>query len=173
MDMARIPYADLESADLAPVVGRIVAERGRVLNLYAMLLNSPAIAQGWLAFLTAVRQQAKLPARIRELLIMRVAVLNGAEYEYRAHIPFALGAGLTRPQLDALQAGDFGLFDAKERCALAYCDEMTRSIRVRKPTFDALRPHFDQQELVEITATIGAYNCVSRFLEALEVDHER
>ncbi len=170
--MARIPYADLQAPAIAPLVARITAERGGVLNLYAMLLNSPAIAEGWLAFLTAVRQKAKLSGRIRELLIMPVAVLNDADYEYRAHDPFALKDGLSQAQLDALKTADRSLFDDKERSVLAYCDEMTRNIRVDSKTFDALRPHFDTQELVEITATVGAYNLVSRFLEAIEVDHE-
>lgn len=170
--MARIPYADLQSPAIAPLVDRITAERGKVFNLYGMLLHSPSIAEGWLAFLTAVRQKAKLSGRIRELVIMRVAVINEADYEYQAHVPFALKDGLTHEQLESLKTGDLGLFDDKERSALAYCDEMTRNVRVQKETFDALRPHFDHQELVELTATIGAYNLVSRFLEAIEVDHE-
>lgn len=59
--MARIPYADLTNAEAAPLVERIVAERGSVLHLYQMLLHSPALAEGWLAFLTAVRHKQALP----------------------------------------------------------------------------------------------------------------
>ena len=36
----------------------------------------------------------------------------------------------------------------------------------------AVKPHFDDREMVELTATIAAYNLVSRFLEALQVDHD-
>ena len=55
---------------------------------------------------------------------------------------------------------------------MAYCDEMTREIRVGDATFAAVRSAFDGREIVEITATVGAYNMVSRFLEAIQVDHE-
>src|SRR5690606_23731475 len=74
--MARIPYADLTNPPAAPLVERIVAERGGVLHLYQMLLHSPALAEGWLAFLTAVRHKLSLPGDLRELVIMRVAILN-------------------------------------------------------------------------------------------------
>ena len=75
--MARIPYADLNNPEAKPLVDRIVAERGGVLHLYQMLLQSPPVASGWLNFLTAIRQQSSLPAALRELVIMRVAVING------------------------------------------------------------------------------------------------
>ena len=77
--MARLPYANLDDADKRPLVDRIVAERGSVFHLYQMLIHSPPLAEGWLAFLTAVRQKlGAVGGALRELIIMRVAVLNGA-----------------------------------------------------------------------------------------------
>ena len=170
--MARIAYPDLDSTEIAPLVARIQRERGKVLNLYRMLLHSPPVAEGWLAFLTAIRQKGVLSGRIRELVVMRIAVLNGADYEFRAHVPFALAEGITQAQIDALTQGATDAFGDVERSVLAYCDAMTREVHVPQAVFDATRPHFSERELVELTATIGAYNLVSRFLEALQVDHE-
>ncbi|HTO48921.1 MAG TPA: carboxymuconolactone decarboxylase family protein [Burkholderiales bacterium] len=171
--MARIPYADTGRADIAPLAARIKAERGgKLLNLYRMLLQSPPVAEGWLAFLTAIRQQSGLAARVRELVIMRVAVLNAAEYEFQAHLPFVQEEGVTEAQIAGLRAGDTALFDERERAALAYADAMTRAIRVPDDVFAAVRRHFDDREIVELTATVGAYNLVSRFLEALRIDHD-
>jgi alkylhydroperoxidase family enzyme len=75
-------------------------------------------------------------------------------------------------QVAGLRAGDTALFGARERAALAYTEAMTRSIRVPDDVFAAVRRNFDDREIVELTATIGAYNLVSRFLEALQIDHE-
>lgn len=171
--MARIPPPDRTDPAIAPLVERITRERGKVLNLYGMLLHSPPVAEGWLAFLTAIRQKSSLSARLRELVILRIAVLNGAEYEFRVHVPFALAEGLTQAQIDALRHGSVAPFDAREQAVLAYCDSMTRDIHVPEDVFDAVRPHLGDQHLVELTATIGAYNMVSRFLEALQVDHDQ
>ncbi|KGD96051.1 carboxymuconolactone decarboxylase [Achromobacter sp. RTa] len=170
--MARIDYADITKPETKPLVERIERERSSLPNLYRMLLNSPPVAQGWLAYLTAIRQQSGLHARLREMLILRVAVLNQADYEFEQHLPIALQAGCSQAQVAGLKAGDFAPLDAGERAAMAYCDEMTREIRVRDATFAAVRAAYDDKEIVEITATVAAYNMVSRFLEAIQIDHE-
>jgi alkylhydroperoxidase family enzyme len=172
-DMARISYPDLDRPEIAPLAERIKAERGgKLLNLYRMLLHSPPVAEGWLAFLTAIRQKSGLAARVRELVIMRIAVLNAAEYEFQAHLPFARTERVSEAQIQALRTGDTTIFDERERAALAYAEASTRTIRVPDDVFVAVRRNFDDREIVELTATIGAYNLVSRFLEALQVDHE-
>ncbi|PQZ60017.1 carboxymuconolactone decarboxylase [Achromobacter sp. MYb9] len=170
--MARIEYADTSRPETRPLVERIERERSSLPNLYRMLLNSPPVAQGWLAYLTAIRQQSGLPAKLREMLILRVAVLNQADYEFEQHLPVALRAGCSQVQVEGLKAGDFTALDAGERAAMRYCDEMTRDIRVQDATFAAVREAFDDKEIVEITATVAAYNMVSRFLEAIQIDHE-
>jgi alkylhydroperoxidase family enzyme len=46
---------------------------------------------------------------------------------------------------------------------------MTLSVAVPDDVYARLREKFSEREVVEITATIAAYNCVSRFLVALDV----
>ena len=168
--MARIPYARLDDAAVRPLAERIVAERGSVLHLYQMLLHSPPVAQGWLAYLTAIRQQSSLPGALRDLVIMRVAILNGAPYEAEQHAPIALAEGMTQQQLDALaQWQQSELFDAREQAVLAYTDAMTRHVHVDDAVFAEVARDFTPSLLVELTATVAAYNMVSRFLEALQI----
>jgi alkylhydroperoxidase family enzyme len=173
--MARLPYPDLTQPQIAPLAERIKAERGgRMLNLYHMLLHSPPVADGWRALLTAIRQQCRLPGRYREIAILQVAVLNRAEYEFQAHVPFALKEGLTQAQLDSMKKNEApqGLTEA-DRAVIDYTDAMTRAIEVPDAVFAAVRRHLGEREMVELTATVGAYNLVSRFLVALKVDHEQ
>ncbi|VFR20736.1 putative membrane protein [plant metagenome] len=168
--MARIAYANLDDPQAKPLVERIIAERGSVLHLYQMLLHSPPVASGWLNYLTAIRQQSSLPGDLRELVIMRVADLNGAPYEADQHAPIALREGVSQAQLDALQKWEASdLFDDRARAVLAYTDAMTRTVQVPAPVYDAVRAHFSDRHVIELTATIAAYNMVSRFLEALQV----
>jgi alkylhydroperoxidase family enzyme len=171
--MARIPYADDQIPEVAELAAQIRKERGKMHNLYRMLLNCPPVARGWLNLLTAVRQHCKLSGRFRELAILRVAIVNGADYEYQSHIPFALKEGLSRQQIDALpQWQQSDAFDAAERAVLGYTDSMTKEIHVPEHVFEPLKPHFDARELTELTTTIAAYNLVSRFIEALQIDHD-
>jgi AhpD family alkylhydroperoxidase len=168
--MAHIPYADLSAEPVRALVDRIKAERGSVLHIYQMLLHSPPLAEGWLGYLTAVRQQLDLPGDLRELVIMRVAQLNGAPYEAQQHAPIALKEGITQAQLDALDGWqDSSAFSPLERAALALCDTMTRQIQVDAATLQAVKVHLGERQTVELVATIAAYNMVSRFLEALQI----
>ncbi|MEV6160729.1 carboxymuconolactone decarboxylase family protein [Streptomyces sp. NPDC052052] len=168
--MARLPGTD-GTGDIAD---RIRDRRGGVLRpLDRMLLHSPQLADGWNSLLGAIRQRVSLPADIRELVILRIAVLNRAPYEWTAHEPDARAAGLGEAQLDALRAEDAGAhpaLDERQCRVIAYTDAMTRDVHVPDALFDAVRGDFTPPELVELTATVAAYSMVSRFLVALDVE---
>jgi 4-carboxymuconolactone decarboxylase len=168
--MARLDYV---------VGGGAVAEKirqrrgGRLTPLDGMLLHSPPFADGWNSLLGAIRGDSTLPPDIRELAVLRVAELNGAEYEWTAHEPVARQAGMTSEQLAAVRAGDgAGVLDERQRAVIAYTDAMTRDIEVPDELFERVRTHFNERQLVELTVTVGTYNLVSRFLVALEVGAE-
>lgn len=171
--MPRVPLIDERGRpELAPLIATIKSERGgKLLHLYQALLNSPPLAEGWLKLFTAIRQKTKLGGRYRELAILRVALLNGADYEYRAHLRFARQEGLSEEQIDAMPAWEQSRsFDERERTVLAYTDCITRGIRVPDAVFAEVKRAFDDREIVELTATIGGYNLVSRFLVAMQLD---
>jgi AhpD family alkylhydroperoxidase len=173
--MARLPYPDeAGDAGVAALADQIRAERGGKLpNLYRMLLNSPPVASGWLNLLTAIRQKATLSGKLRELVILRIALVNRADYEYAAHTPFALKEGLSQAKIDALPKwSESDVYDATERAVLAYADAMTKDIQVDDAVFNAAAASLDAREMTELTATIAAYNLVSRFLEAIKIDPE-
>ena len=168
--MAHLPYADLQTPQAQALVQRIVAERGSVLHLYQMLLHSPPLAEGWLGYLTAVRHKLSLPGDLRELVIMRVAQLNGAPYEAQQHAPIALKEGVTQRQLDTLaQWSSCTAFSEEQGAVLALCDTMTQNVQVPKAVLLAVQKHLGERQTVELVATIAAYNMVSRFLEALHI----
>lgn len=171
--MARIGFGNEDaSPEVKALAEQIRRERGWLGGLYRTLLNSPPVARGWLNLLTAIRQQCKLGDRHREIVIIRIAVLNGADYEKESHIPHARKAGLTEAQIEALSDWRAcALFDEVDRAVLAYTDAMTQDIKVPDAIFAGVRKHFDDRELTELTATVAAYNLVSRFLIALEVGH--
>jgi 4-carboxymuconolactone decarboxylase len=158
--------------ELAAIEAAIQAERGDIPLLYKILLNSPPVAEGWEKMLTAVRNRSSLPPALREIVIIRVAFLNRAPYELEAHRPVALANGVSEAKIDALRLPQPGVaFSPLERAVLAVTDAMTRDVQVDDALFEPLRAHFDVRSLVELVATIAAYNMVSRFLEALRIGH--
>src|SRR5690242_8493507 len=158
--------------ELASIEAAIEAERGDIPLLYRILLHSAPVAEGWEKMLTAIRNRNSLPPALREMVIIRVAVLNRAPYELEAHRPVALACGLSEAKIEALRMpGPGDAFSPLERAVLALTDAMTREVQVSDALFEPLRPHFDARGLVELVATVAAYNMVSRFLEALRIGH--
>lgn len=159
---------------LAAQEAQITAARGRVSPLYQVLLNSPPVAHGWEQMLSAVRNHNSIPAGLRELVILRVAVLNRANYEFDAHAPIALAAGVSQAAVDATRqmplAADAPL-SGEQIVALRLTDAMTRDIDVPDALYAAVREHFNDQGQIDLVATVAAYNMVSRFLVALHIGH--
>ena len=173
--MARLPFVDAQTAGVdAELVQAVQARRGgALLNLDRLLLHSAPVARGWNAYLGAIRTGGVLAGGLRELAILLVAKLNRAPYEFVQHTPVALAEGVAAAKIEAVEGWfDSTLFDARERAVLAYTAAMTTRVQVPAPTFDALREWFNHREIVELTATIAAYNMVSRFLEALCIEPE-
>jgi 4-carboxymuconolactone decarboxylase len=172
-DHIRVPLVQPGTrAELADVEARIMGERGRVSLLYQVLLNSGPIASGWERMLTAVRNQTGVPADLRELVILRVAVLNGARFEYDAHIPHAQKAGVGDDKIEAVKNETLpDVFAPLERLVLDLTDAMTRQIVVPDELMARVQQHFDPKGVVELVATVAAYNMVSRLLVALNVAH--
>jgi 4-carboxymuconolactone decarboxylase len=158
--------------ELAEIEGRILAERGRVSLLYQVLLNSAPIAAGWERMLTAVRNRTGIAPDLRELVILRVAVLNRASFEFEAHVPHAERAGVSTTAIEAVRQTTLAeVFTPIERLVLELTDAMTRDIEVPDALMERLRIHFDAKGLVELVAIVAAYNMVSRLLVALKVEH--
>lgn len=174
--MARVTLVDSRThPHLSETIARISgARQGRLINVYRLLLNSPSIASAWVDFNTAVRLGTGLDARTRELVIVRVAIANRTEYIFRAHVPgYARKAGITDAEIDGLFAWQTcAAFSERDRAVLAYVDAMTRDIEVPDAVFDALKLHYDEARIVEITVLVGAYNMQSRVVRALKIDPE-
>jgi 4-carboxymuconolactone decarboxylase len=168
--MARLPAAATDDE----VTARIRARRGgKLMLLDEMLLHSPPVADGWNSLLGAVRGEMTLPANVRELVVLRVAVLNRADYEWQAHEPPAREAGVTDAELAEIRQERPVNLSPEVLAAVAYADAMTRDITVPDALYDALGAFFDDRQIVELTATAAVYNMVSRFLVALEVGQDR
>ena len=174
--MARIPLID-ETAhpELAELVAKFSAgRRGNLINVYRMLLHSPALAESWFNHSNAVRWKTALDGRLREIVIIRIGHITKAQYVLRQHVPaLALADGVSLEECQALADWRSATsFNARERAALAYADAMTQEIAVPAEVFAEVKRHFDTRALVELTVLIGSYNMNARVLEALELDLE-
>jgi alkylhydroperoxidase family enzyme len=168
----RLPYVDptspgaFKEPEEAAIVARVRARRApRPLQaLDLTLLHSPAVADGWNSFLGAIRTKTSLSDDVREIAICRVAVINKAWYEWAHHAPLAKAGGVSDNGLKILEESDLGgksessELTEKQWAVVHFTDAMTRDVDVPAETFDALKKHFSEKEVVEVTATVCSPN---------------
>ncbi|KAJ5278929.1 4-carboxymuconolactone decarboxylase family protein [Penicillium angulare] len=181
----RLPYVPdpppTTTSDEARILSAVQARRAPnpLLPLDLALLHSYPVTEGWNSFIGAIRTKTTLSTVIRELAICRVAVVNGALFEWEQHAPLLREGGLPEEAMKFIGDkeasfddgnGDWrGLLSLDQRAVLRYTDSMTTTVKVPDEVFGGLKECFSEREVVEITATVAAYNCVSRFLVALDV----
>jgi alkylhydroperoxidase family enzyme len=180
----RIPYTPnpppTSTEEEAAILERVQARRAAtgLLPLDLALLHSFPVADGWNSFLGAIRTRTSIPADLREIAMCRVAALNGAWFEWKHHAPLLVETGFSEAALELVkrepgkEATDdelAALMTEQQAAVLRYTESMTKTVKVPEEVFAKVQGLFTEREVVEITATIAAYNCVSRFLVALDV----
>jgi alkylhydroperoxidase family enzyme len=174
--MARVSLIEEhDHPELADLIAKIRAgRRGALINVYKLLLHAPPLAASWFDLISTARYRTELDGRLREIVIVRVAYLNRTDYVVKQHVPqLSAPEGLSQAECDALADWrNTAFFSPRERAALAYADAMTRDVAVPDAVFEALRPHFNERQIVELTVLIGTYNMHTRVFMALGIDPE-
>lgn len=165
------PWQDHEPVPEA-LLAAIKARRlgGELIGIDRVLLKSFPLATGWNELLRRVRAEFDLPLAYREMIMLRVAALNGAEFEWGVHYPAYLEAGGTEEKAESLRTpGVSSIFDDKEAALLRLTDQSTQNVAVNAEVVQTVKALFGEKMTVEAVATIAAYNMVSRFLVALQI----
>jgi alkylhydroperoxidase family enzyme len=173
--MARVGLLNKEQADpeVQEMFEKMENKGFPILNLYRVMAHCPQLGRSFLRLGNMILFKGTLPPDLRELAILRVGHISRAKYEWTQHVPIALSAGAKQEQIDALPDWEnSGKFSPRERAVLRYTDEVTRDIRVKDPTFAAVRGFLNEEGVVELTLTIGYYAMVCRILEALQIELE-
>jgi 4-carboxymuconolactone decarboxylase len=170
--VSRLAGASESSGDslLSELYARIRAQRGRILNIHQVVGHAPKLLRAQAAYAASMREDSSLPRDLQELLILRIAQVNDSAYEQSVHRPIAIRVGAAPAKIDALASWrDAPLFDARERAALGYVEQASRTGDVDDTTFAATRQVFSPQEIVELTALVAWYVGNSRFVRALRI----
>ncbi|MBR0969858.1 carboxymuconolactone decarboxylase family protein [Bradyrhizobium japonicum] len=168
--MARLPLIDPEttSGDIRASFDRMPVK----LNIFRMMAHAEANMIPAMRLGNSILHKQKLGAVNRELLILQAAQLEGGAYEWRQHVPIALGVGCTQAQIDAVERADYdaNALNEAERALLKFGRDVVENVRVGEATFAAARRHFSDQEIVEAIVTLGFYMMMARLTEATETD---
>ena len=114
----------------------------------------------------AYLQQTALPRLLIDLVFLRVSQINGCAYCIDMHARDLLKQGLGIDKLVLVPTWQEGgaLFDARERAALAWAEQLTLVAQTQVPdeAFNAARAVFSEKELADLTIVVALMNAYNR-----------
>ena len=164
--------APLQNADLDAEQQEIVAPMGdRVLNIFRTMIQAPKAAKGFLAWGNYVLSKKNdLPAREREIVILRIGYLCKSGYEWTQHVPIGVRAGLTDDEVARIKGGaDAGGWSPADQALLRAADELHHDQFITDATWAALKAHFTDKQCMDVVFTAGQYTQVSMILNSFGV----
>ena len=167
--IAPVADADLDADQkelLAPM-----AANGPVLNIFRTLVRAPKAMKGFLGWGNYVlSRRNELPAREREIVILRIGFLCKAGYEWTQHAAIGLRSGLTAAELEAIKAGpDASTWSAADAALMRASDELHHDQFITDATWAALKAHFSDKQCMDVVFTAGQYTQVSMMLNTFGV----
>jgi 4-carboxymuconolactone decarboxylase len=148
-----------------------VTARGAPLNIFKTLAHHPKAARAYLRFGNHVLSRDNtLPARERELVILRVGYLCKSGYEFTQHAAIGLRAGLTQDEIERLKKGaDEPGWSPADKALLKATDDLHTDYHISDAVWGELKNHFVDQQLVDLVFTVGQYTQTSMMLNTLGV----
>ena len=146
---------------------------GHVYNIFATLARHPQLLKRWLVFGGHVLGKSTLPAREREIAILRMGWLCRAEYEWGHHVAIGKQAGLGDDDIKRITQGpDAAGLDPFEATLLRAVDELHANTFIGDSTWKALAERYNTQQLMDLLFAAGQYKLVSMALNSLGVQLE-
>ena len=162
--LKREELTDEQREALKPFEGR------PLINIFATMAHAPKALTRFLEWGNYVlSRRNSLPAREREILILRVGFLCKSGYEFTQHTRVALREGLTAADIARIKAGaDAGWSDA-DAALIRAADELVRGHFISDATWAALGRQFDDKQRMDVVFTVGQYTQVSMILNTFGV----
>ena len=171
--MARLPYIEEPSDEVKPIFDDLEKRAGRVLNPIKMIAHSPQLLNDWWKMMMTLIVDLDLGNRIRELALLRLFKLTGCVYCFTEHERISLDLGVPERQIAEINEYETSdAFDERERLVLRYTDGITKDNTVDDAVFEALREHFTDRQLVELTFCIGNWIGISKFVVPMGLELE-
>jgi len=177
--MARLPY--IEPADADPVTKRVYddaeARFEMVLNIFKITGNAPEIAEKmWQIYFDILQEGPTLTWIDKELLILKSTKMGDCLYCVTQHEVVSARLGMTSEKQADIVGVEYRRSENYNRAEVAILDFCAHVVvdpeKIPADVWAGVKEHYDDGQIIEIVATIGAYLQVSKFGDALGVQLE-
>jgi 4-carboxymuconolactone decarboxylase len=145
-------------------ISRSYAVGGSVINVVRLFARFMPFFSAYKPFGLYSMVRSSLTPRVRELAILRTAVLNRSDYEWGHHSRIALSAGLTGEEIQRIKQGPMAGWAAADEILLRAVDSIRHEANLNDGLYEELARVLDEQQIFDLVVTVGNYNMVSAVL---------
>jgi len=161
-----------EDSELTPELRRTL-EGLPPLNVFRMMARAPASFQPLVEFALSILLRSELPARDREIAVLRVAQATRAEYEWVQHVALAKRVGVRQQEIDCIaDARPVTGLDATGNLLCRVADEISRDVRLSDEALAQIIERYGERQATELILCCAYFNMLSRILESCRVELE-
>lgn len=146
---------------------------GRVYNLFTTMARHPKLYDSWSSLGNYIFESSTIPAREREILILRIGWLCRCEYEFGQHILIGKKEGLSDEEILRITKGPdargWSTFDA---LLIRATDELYLDAFIKDETWQALSLNYNEKQLLDLIFTVGEYNMLSMLLNSCGIQRD-
>jgi len=167
--LAESQRTDQQKKLLVPVTN----QTGQVINIFSTIVRYPTLYERWMTFAAYILAEQSLPARDREILILRIGWLCQSEYEFGQHTLVGKATGLKDEEIFRITKGpDDSRWSPLDAALIRATDELHKDAFITDATWKTLAEKYSEKQLMDIIFTVGQYNLVSMALNSLGVQRE-
>jgi alkylhydroperoxidase family enzyme len=163
------------SPDVAELLGKWMPPGSGLdpLALFRVLAVHPSLSSRMRATGAGILGDGLVPARERELMILRTSALCGAEYEWGVHAAaFGPGVGLDASDALGVASGDFERFGLRDQLVLRLADALHETSSVPDLLWRELSAEWSSAQLLELIVTAGWYHAIAFVINASGIEPE-
>ena len=168
-----VPLAEMSERTREQLSRANLDKDGEPLAVFGTIARHPKLLAAWLPFAGRLLAGGSLDRRFTEMVILRVAANMGNDYEWGQHVQICTDLGIERATIERVLAGSSAPgWSALEALLLRATDELHSERYITSATWDALRAHLSETQLIELCFLVGQYEMLAMFLRTAGVQLE-
>lgn len=145
--------------------------RPKGLNVLGTFAHHPALARSFWTFTGHILMATTLTLRQRELLVLRVAALRKAGYEWAQHVIVGRDVGLSDEEIGRVALGpDAPFWSPFDAALLRSVDELVGDGAISDGTWAVLAGELDTEQLLDVIFTVGCYETLAWMMRSVDLD---
>ncbi len=164
----RIPLITEPDDELSEILQGALSHDGSPLNIFGMLGHHPKLLKRFNLLGGFLLNKGLVPAREREIVILRIGWRAQAVYEFGQHTIIGKNEGLSDDEIAGIAGADH-TWSARDAALIAMADDLADDDCVSDATWAALAADWASDQIIELIVTAGFYRLVSGFLNSTGV----